>query len=263
MLVPSALFVAGLTCGGLVGGLVVGLILRQARGRAAVVSELPSAAPPAPASGDPLANPSAQRRHEIRTLVSSVVGMVDMLIEMPLADASKRWASLLHQSSQHLLDLVQGPKSVSRQEAAASTPAAEAAPADPAGDIASGVRKRVLVVEDNAVNQLVVLGYLKHYPVEVKAVLNGQEALDQLASSSYNLVLMDCAMPVMDGYEATRRIRASERADKGGTRLPIVAITANATLEDEAQCRAVGMDDYVTKPLRRETMVRVLQQWLH
>jgi CheY-like chemotaxis protein len=253
---------AGLVFGGIIGGAAVYFGLASRR------KTPPATAPPLPTA----AVGSPRLRHELRTLVSSVVGMADMLVDAPPGADTQRWSDLLRQSSQHLLDLVQcpegfgvGPRPAPSSAPVKTTQKPQSTPVgkEPkAGDAAAEqLRKRVLVVEDNAVNQLVVLGYLKHYPVEVTAVFNGQEAIEQLARGCFHLVLMDCSMPVMDGYEATRRIRASEVGL--AVHLPIVAVTANASLEDEAQCRAVGMDDYVAKPLQRETTFRVLDQWLH
>jgi CheY-like chemotaxis protein len=218
--------------------------------------------------------PSAALKHEIRTLVSSVVGLADLLADRHLHEDPSATSALLRQTSQNLvvrLQSLDGFSAPAQPVAEPSGPSAAAPPAaapDPDVHILSlakkpvgetTVRKRVLVVEDNAINQLVVLGYLKRHPLDVVAVANGQEAISTLARERFDLVLMDCAMPVMDGYEATRQIRRAEGEGRG--RLPIVAVTANATLEDEANCRAAGMDDYVTKPLQLTTMDRVLVQW--
>ena len=83
----------------------------------------------------------------------------------------------------------------------------------------------------------------------------------RVAEQPYDLVLMDCMMPDMDGYAATRAIRAAERAT-GAPRLPIVALTAGALPGDRERCVQVGMDDYLTKPIRRDRLIAVLQQWL-
>jgi len=114
----------------------------------------------------------------------------------------------------------------------------------PVGDL-SGLR--VLVAEDNPVNRQVLMRQASRLGVVVTAVENGQEALDELARGAYDIVLMDCQMPVMDGYEATRAIREREGAD--GARTPIVAVTANAMREDIDRCREAGMDDFVAKPV--------------
>ncbi|WP_275428114.1 hybrid sensor histidine kinase/response regulator [Pseudomonas putida] len=119
-------------------------------------------------------------------------------------------------------------------------------------------RARVLLVEDNPVNQLVAKGMLGKLGCEVIVAAHGVEALDQLENSEFDLVLMDCNMPVMDGYEASRQIRRSGRWPQ----LPIVALTANAMSEERERCRAAGMNDYLAKPFRREELASLLDIWI-
>lgn len=119
-------------------------------------------------------------------------------------------------------------------------------------------RGRVLLVEDNPVNQLVAKGMLGKLGCEVIVAAHGAEALDQLEHSEFDLVLMDCNMPVMDGYEASRQIRRSGRWPQ----LPIVALTANAMSEERERCRVAGMSDYLAKPFRREELAALLDLWI-
>jgi signal transduction histidine kinase/CheY-like chemotaxis protein len=119
-------------------------------------------------------------------------------------------------------------------------------------------RGRVLLVEDNPVNQLVAKGMLGKLGCEVIVAAHGAEALDQLEHDEFDLVLMDCNMPVMDGYEASRQIRRSGRWPQ----LPIVALTANAMSEERERCRAAGMSDYLAKPFRREELAALLDLWM-
>ncbi|MFL8988810.1 response regulator [Pseudomonas sp. QLc11A] len=119
-------------------------------------------------------------------------------------------------------------------------------------------RGRVLLVEDNPVNQLVAKGMLGKLGCEVTTAAHGAEALDQLEQREFDLVLMDCNMPVMDGYEASRQIRRSGRWPQ----LPIVALTANAMSEERERCRAAGMSDYLAKPFRREELAALLDLWI-
>jgi signal transduction histidine kinase/ActR/RegA family two-component response regulator len=119
-------------------------------------------------------------------------------------------------------------------------------------------RARVLLVEDNPVNQLVAKGMLGKLGCEVIVAGHGGEALDQLEQKEFDLVLMDCNMPVMDGYEASRQIRRSGRWPQ----LPIVALTANAMSEERERCLAAGMSDYLAKPFRREELAALLDVWI-
>lgn len=118
-------------------------------------------------------------------------------------------------------------------------------------------RARILLVEDNPVNQLVAKGMLAKLGCQVQVAAHGAEALELLEQETFDLVLMDCNMPVMDGYEASRRIRQSGRWPE----LPIVALTANAMPEERERCRAAGMNDYLAKPFRREELLALIDHW--
>jgi signal transduction histidine kinase/CheY-like chemotaxis protein len=120
-------------------------------------------------------------------------------------------------------------------------------------------RERILLVEDNKINQKVALLMLKRLGVEADIASNGAEALEAMASRSYRLILMDCQMPEMDGFEATRRIRAQNDYD---AKVPIIAMTANAFAEDRDACLAAGMDDYLSKPVRQDDLQSKLERWL-
>ena len=121
---------------------------------------------------------------------------------------------------------------------------------------------RVLVVEDNEVNALVANAMLHELGVETAHADNGPAALEALKGSAFDLVLMDCQMPGLDGLETTRRWRAHEGEQQRPRRVPIIAVTANAALGDRELCLAAGMDDYLTKPYMRDTLHRVVQHWL-
>jgi CheY-like chemotaxis protein len=118
---------------------------------------------------------------------------------------------------------------------------------------------RILLAEDNAVNQKVACHMLEKMGYRVDVAVNGQAAVDAWATGRYDLVLMDCQMPVMDGYEATKAIRARESADK---RIPIVALTAHAMKGADNECIAAGMDDYLSKPIDRALMAACLERWI-
>jgi len=117
---------------------------------------------------------------------------------------------------------------------------------------------RVLLAEDNPVNQKVAVSLLQTLGCQVTVVADGRQAVAAAIDGTFDLVLMDCHMPEMDGLEATRRIRALP-APAGA--VPVVAITANVLGEHRQACAAAGMDDFVTKPINRETLRGVLQKW--
>ncbi|QCI11361.1 response regulator [Pseudomonas putida] len=129
--------------------------------------------------------------------------------------------------------------------------------ANPSGEALPG-RARVLLVEDNPVNQLVAKGMLAKLGCQVQLATQGAEALAMLEQGEFDMVLMDCNMPVMDGYEASRQIRQSGRWPD----LPIVALTANAMPEERERCRAAGMNDYLAKPFRREELLALIDHWV-
>ncbi|MDC8787095.1 response regulator [Roseateles koreensis] len=120
---------------------------------------------------------------------------------------------------------------------------------------------RVLLVDDSAVNVLVASSMLQQCGLRVDQAENGQEALDRLQDQAYDLVLMDCQMPVMDGFEATRRWRSHERA-QFSPRIPIVALTASAVNGDRERCIQCGMDDYLVKPFEMDDLLGVAQRHL-
>jgi CheY-like chemotaxis protein len=117
---------------------------------------------------------------------------------------------------------------------------------------------RILVVEDNAVNQMVISRIVEKLGHTAQVAANGCEALDALQRTGFDLVLMDCQMPVMDGYTATRQIRERE----GNThRTPVVALTAGAFSEDRQRCLAAGMDDYLSKPVHVGELRVIIERW--
>ncbi|KKL35667.1 histidine kinase [Burkholderia contaminans FFH2055] len=119
------------------------------------------------------------------------------------------------------------------------------------------VSARVLLVEDNPVNQQIALAMLEDTDFQVSVAEDGRQALKMLADDAFDVVLMDCQMPVMDGFEATRELRRRE-AQAGAPRLPVIALTANALSGDRELCLAAGMDDYLGKPFRRDALLRML-----
>ena len=136
----------------------------------------------------------------------------------------------------------------------------EEAPAEP-GSPRSISSARVLLVEDNPVNLMVGQRLLTVLGVDCDTANNGEIALLRMSSSRYDLVLMDCQMPVVDGYTATRRWREGEAEAADGNHLPIVAMTANAMAGDRQKCLDAGMDDYLAKPVTRAELERCLHRW--
>lgn len=135
-----------------------------------------------------------------------------------------------------------------------ATPDPEAAPETPANDDPA-----VLVVEDNPVNQKVVCHMLRKMGFTVELADHGEAGVEMLGQGAFDAVLMDCQMPVMDGYEATRAIRA---LDDSISRIPIIALTANAMDGDREKCLAAGMDDYLSKPAKADQLREMLQKWI-
>jgi PAS domain S-box-containing protein len=131
--------------------------------------------------------------------------------------------------------------------------------AEPASDCSAGLLSglRVLVAEDNLVNQKVITRQLERWGVPYRLAANGYEVLEWLDKEPFDLILMDCQMPEMDGFEATRRLRAQEAT----AHIPIIALTANALPEDREACLRAGMDDYLPKPFKPEALRTVLERW--
>jgi signal transduction histidine kinase/DNA-binding response OmpR family regulator/HPt (histidine-containing phosphotransfer) domain-containing protein len=153
--------------------------------------------------------------------------------------------------------LVAEPQSVAAREVAA-----ESEP-EPIAPRSEQRRMRVLLVEDNPVNLMVGQRLLGVLGTDCDTAGNGEEAMLRMSAARYDLVLMDCQMPVMDGYTATRRWREMERDAGDGRHLPIIAMTANAMAGDRQKCLDAGMDDYLAKPVTRAELERSLHRWWH
>lgn len=120
---------------------------------------------------------------------------------------------------------------------------------------------KVLVVEDNLINQMVAQSQLEDYGLQVELASNGKEGVEKLELSHYDLVFMDCQMPIMSGFEASEQIR--DRQSKVLNHdVPIIAMTANALKGDREKCLDAGMNDYISKPVDPEKIVNILRHWL-
>jgi CheY-like chemotaxis protein len=145
----------------------------------------------------------------------------------------------------------------------------EAQPSEPPSGTVAALKARafprwfpaplVLVAEDNPVNQVVALRILERGGFHAEVAANGIEALAMLSARRYDAILMDCQMPQMDGYETTVILR---RRENGTRRTPIIALTAHAMKGDRERCLDAGMDDYLSKPIRRDVLIETLRRWL-
>ncbi|WP_460829691.1 response regulator, partial [Massilia agilis] len=122
--------------------------------------------------------------------------------------------------------------------------------------------RRVLLAEDNPVNVEVAMAMLESLGLSAEYARNGEEALAMVRRGDYDAVLMDCQMPVMDGFAATSAIRRDERESGRGHVLPVIAITANALQGDREACLAAGMDDYLSKPFTQQQLAAVIGRWI-
>jgi len=195
---------------------------------------------------------------EIAELMGGRVG-----VDSRIAHGSTFWLEL---SLKRAADPVAAPVLADASDAVAPADAGDVIAPEPAAARAAretddGVSSaHVLLVEDDAVNQMVLAAMLEQLGCSVDIVDDGAAACEAAANTHYDMVFMDCHMPLMDGFEATRRIR-DEEARTDGTHTPIVALTALALAGDRERCLDSGMDDYMTKPVRAAQLAAAVQRW--
>lgn len=186
------------------------------------------------------------------------VRLVCLQGEDPVPEELRHGATLLNRQTPDAdLRAALAAKPEPRMEQPGGQPAADTA-TDPTASLSSA---RVLLVEDNPVNLMVGQRLLAVLGIDCDTANNGEVALLRMQASRYDMVLMDCQMPVMDGYSTTRRWREGERAAQDGHHLPIIAMTANAMAGDRQKCIDAGMDDYLPKPVTRVELERCLHRW--
>jgi PAS domain S-box-containing protein len=122
--------------------------------------------------------------------------------------------------------------------------------------------RRVLILEDNLINQSVIVKQLRKFDLKPVMASNGFIGLEEASSRTFDIILCDCSMPEMNGYEFTREWRRREASERGRGRIPIVALTANAFIEDAQKCYEAGMDDFVTKPISLDRLAEIFNRWL-
>lgn len=147
-----------------------------------------------------------------------------------------------------------------RRTRPADSPAGQPGPA-PDASAPPVFQASILLVEDSPVNQAVAEEFLQEFGCEVAIANDGPAAIEACSRTPFDLVLMDCQMPEMDGFEATRRLRQREK-EAGTNPVPIIALTANSLRGDRNECLAAGMDDYISKPYAPETILAMLEKWL-
>jgi two-component system sensor histidine kinase/response regulator len=131
---------------------------------------------------------------------------------------------------------------------------------DQSGDGAKAAERRILIADDSVMNQKLTVVQLQRLGIAADAVGNGLEAVAAWSQRPYDLVLMDCEMPQMDGFEATAEIRKLEAGKP--RRTPIVAMTAHIAGKDRERCLSAGMDDYLPKPVKPDDLQRLIKQWI-
>ncbi|HEY2404363.1 MAG TPA: response regulator [Polyangiaceae bacterium] len=204
----------------------------------------------------PMHFPSSALGHELRTPMTVVMGATELLLESDLDPLQRQAAQNVHRSSQDLLEVIDKLLSDVTDVHGSGPPRA----LTPAGTrLTSNTGRRVLLAEDNEFNRTLVERALRTLECQVDVAASGREAVRKFRNNAYDLILMDCHMPDVDGLEATRQIRASEGAHH---RVPIIAVTAGNVPGAREDCLLAGMDDFIAKPFSLAKLRRRVSHWL-
>jgi CheY-like chemotaxis protein len=207
---------------------------------------------------NPLRFASSQLGHELRTPMTVVIGASELLLESALDPEQRQAAQNVHRSGQQLLGVIDQILSDVTEHTQSSPPSRAMTPVGFRSGAENEVH-RVLLAEDNEFNRVLIERVLKTLNCEVDLAPTGREAVRKFHHGKYDLVLMDCHMPDLDGLEATRQIRAHESA---GQRVPILAVTAGTVPGARQACLLAGMDDFIAKPFSLSTLRRKASHWL-
>ena len=201
--------------------------------------------------------------HFIRTPMNAIIGACELLRDSKQAEEQKGISEEIIVNSNKLIEILNGILGKSNLELATIDVKSKKKPQTieaPKVQPVHETKKKLLVVEDNKTNQKVVLAMLKKLGYTADIANDGAEALNILAYKYYDLIFMDCQMPIIDGLEATRRIRKGEGVVD--PKVTIVALTANAMASDKAKCFEVGMNDFLSKPVTPKDIAGILEKWL-
>lgn len=207
--------------------------------------------------------------HEFRTPMNGIMGTTDLMLRDPSLPAKTREdLEVIHSSGKQLMEVINHFLHFAKSGATTSTPpsvphpfASARAATTEATPTPFPLSARILVADDNRVNQRVLKNQLEHLGMKVTLCSDGSEALHLARKGAHEVILMDCQMPIMDGFEATRRIREWEK-ENAMKRVPIIAVTAHVVAGNAELCLEAGMDGYLPKPVEVDLLRKELLRWL-